>query len=103
MGWRWVIFLGKKVDAPVTFFSEVPFFAARSQVGPARVLRFLQVQKITEGNALSQNSKFWVVIWQDRAPKISPRRFFDFAPPPSPKNVRPLILEYVDRKKSRFF
>ncbi len=32
-------------------------------------------------NALSQNSKLSVVIWQDRAPKILPRQFLIFAPP----------------------
>jgi hypothetical protein len=42
---------------------------------------FLSFRK-SSGNALSQNSKLRVVIWQDSAPKISPCRFL-ILPPPS--------------------
>ncbi len=48
---------------------------------PRDLASFFFLQKITVGNALSQNSKFWVVIWQDRAPKILPRQFL-ISPPP---------------------
>jgi hypothetical protein len=46
--------------------------------------RFFFLSENSSGNALSQNSKLRVVIWQDRAPKILPRQFFFPPPPPHP-------------------
>ncbi len=48
--------------------------------GPAQEFLPVFFQKITVGNALSQNSKFWMVIWQDRALKISARQFLILPP-----------------------